>query len=54
MFNKATSIFCVNTCLCGFALAHVLVIASSRSLARGHVILETGNMRKEGFSIGAS
>lgn len=38
MFNKATSIFCVNTRLCGSALAHVLVSDSSRSLAREHVL----------------
>lgn len=43
----------MNTRLCGFSLTHVLVIGSSRSLARGRVLLETGNMGTEGFSIGA-
>lgn len=43
----------MNTRLCGFSLAHVLVLDSSRSLAYGHVLLETGNMGTEGFSIGA-
>lgn len=45
---------CVNPCLCGFALAQVLVTDSSRSLAHGHVLLENGNMRTEGFSIDTS
>lgn len=43
----------MNTHLCVFAPSHALV-DSSRSLAREHVLLMTGNMRTEGFSIGAS
>lgn len=44
----------MSTGLCGFALSHVVVVDSSRSLAHGHVLLETGNRKTEGFSIGAS